>query len=93
MSGTVLSYTSGTGVLIVNITSITGYGTWASWTVVDNTALIGVNIAGTLTPGAVPFIKYQQDNSAQSIYSVGDLIVGQTQICQWDYNSVDYIGY
>jgi hypothetical protein len=33
MTGTVTSYNSGTGALIVNITSITGSGTFATWTV------------------------------------------------------------
>ena len=33
MYGTVVSYTSGTGVLVVNVTSVVGSGTFASWTV------------------------------------------------------------
>jgi len=93
MGGIVTSYTSGSGVLVVNVTSIVGAGTYTSWTVVDNIALIGANISGALPPGIVPFIKYQQDNSAIAIYSIGDLIVGQTQICQWKNDVYDYIGY
>ena len=93
MTGTVTSYNSGTGSLVVNVTSITGSGTYSSWTVVDNTALIGVNITPGIPAGAEIFVKYQQDNSAQAIYSVGDLLVGQTQILQWQNDEYLYIGY
>jgi hypothetical protein len=92
MVGTIVSYTSTT--LVVNVTSITGTGTYASWTIIDNTALIGVNFSlGAPAIGSTVFIKYQQDNSALTPNSVGDLVVGQTQIVQWSSDVYDYIGY
>jgi hypothetical protein len=92
MTGAITSYSSTT--LIVNVTSITGTGTYASWTIMDNTALIGVNFSlGAPAIGSTVFIKYQQDNSALTPYSVGDLMVGQTQIVQWSSDVYDYIGY
>jgi len=39
MNGTVTSYTSGTGVLVVNVTSVVGSGTMAAWTVTLNGGL------------------------------------------------------
>ena len=33
MTGTIVSYTSGTGALVVNVTSVVGTGTFTSWTI------------------------------------------------------------
>ena len=44
MTGTVTSYNSSTGALVVNITSVTGSGTWSSW-----------NIGGTFSAWATTF--------------------------------------
>jgi hypothetical protein len=47
MYGTVVSYDSGTGAIVINVTSVTGSGTYAGWTVIayDNHAVISASSA------------------------------------------------
>lgn len=47
MTGDVTSYTTGTGVLVVNVTSVVGSGTLASWTI--SLAAVGANTAGAVS--------------------------------------------
>jgi hypothetical protein len=59
MTGVVTSYSSGTGVLIVNVTSVTGTGTFSTWNVTGSTTALPVGstnfafeIAYMAPPGA-----------------------------------------
>jgi hypothetical protein len=59
MSGVVSSYNSGTGILNVNITSVSGSGTFANWTLTLSGAAGAAGIAdnisiGTVAQGATP---------------------------------------
>ena len=47
MTGTVTSYNSSTQALVVNVTSVTGSGTVASWTLEDLTSPFTLSIDGT----------------------------------------------
>lgn len=54
MTGTVTSYTSGTGALVVNVTSVVGSGTFGSWSV-HPTIVFNTNINPGLTVGGDPY--------------------------------------
>lgn len=47
MTGDVTSYNTGTGALVVNVTSVVGSGTFASWTI--SLAAVGANTAGAVS--------------------------------------------
>jgi hypothetical protein len=47
MTGTVTSYNSGTQALVINVTSVTGSGTVASWTLEDLTSPFTLSLDGT----------------------------------------------
>jgi len=89
--------------LWVNTTQIAvdnGAGSWTNLStytvtgiVVYTTGFVGVNVSPALPVGAEIFIRYQQNNTAVTIDSVGDLILSQTQICKWDSTTYTYIGY
>jgi Baseplate J-like protein len=57
------------------------------------TGLIGVNISPAIPAGSTIFVRYQQNNAAITINSLGDLVLSQGQICRWSSNVYDYIGY
>jgi len=54
MTGTVTSYTSGTGALDINITTSVGTGTYDSWSV-DASVVFNININGSLSVGSDPY--------------------------------------
>jgi ASPIC and UnbV/Secretion system C-terminal sorting domain/FG-GAP-like repeat/Ig-like domain CHU_C associated len=54
MSGTVTSYTAGTGVMVANITTAVGTGTFAGWSVHQN-VVFNMNINPGLTYGGDPY--------------------------------------
>ena len=54
MTGTVTSYTSGTGVMVANVTSVVGSGTFGGWSVHPN-VVFNLNINPGLTYGGDPY--------------------------------------
>lgn len=66
MDGTVTSYDSGTGALVVNVTATNGSGTLAAWTVILNGGL-----ATTVDLNAAVALRALLAGSASQVFSVG----------------------
>lgn len=64
MFGQVTSYTSGTGVLIVNVTTITGSGTFTDWTIALSAPLVN----------SLPFASITSTPTTLGGYGIGDAV-------------------
>ena len=98
MSGLVTSYTSGTGVIIVNVTRSEGAGTFTDWTIklsgaVGATGSSGVPTTTATASGALSNGSHVVLNSDGTVSVVSGIYAGNTWAAgvQFDAGGTDYI--
>lgn len=72
MSGTITSYNAVTGVLVVSITSVTGSGTQASWTVATIDGNVDISAVTAIT------VEIEDPNGNTATISGGTIVQNQT---------------
>lgn len=72
MTGICVSYVTGTGALSVNVTAVTGSGTYADWDVF-------VIVPTAPFPDNSPLVKDSADTTKQAIFNAGNISTGTTR--------------
>lgn len=76
--GTITSYNSGAGVLVVNVTFFTGSGTFSSWTVDSQQRAVHIFMTGILADGLLE-LRAAQGSSWSDYWIISDYLYGVSQ--------------